>query len=83
MYEIIEIWVYSNINFFHNQPIVMFKQPMDQQTNPTLSATDQRTNGWLHQTKKLKIKIKPTNQLMNQILGAANHEPTSQPINRQ
>ena len=72
---------------FHNQPILRFKQPMDQQTNPTLSATDQRTNGWLHQTKRLKIKIKPTKQPMNQILGAANHEPTSQPssqsINRQ
>ena len=35
---------------------------MDQQTNPTLGATDQGTNAWLQQTKKLKIKIKPTNQ---------------------
>ena len=62
MGEKIEIWVYSNIKFFHNQPIIRFKQPMDQQTNPTLGATDQGTNAWLQQTKKLKIKIKPTNQ---------------------
>ena len=52
---------------------------MDQKNDPILGATDQGTNAWLQQTKKLKIKIKPTNQPMIQLLGAANHQPTSQP----
>ena len=79
MYEKIEIWV-TEMSIFFSQPTNSKVQTTDGPTNQSNIRCDRPRNQRMITTdQKMKINIKPTNQPMIQILGVANHEPTSQP----